>query len=194
MADSLLDAVDFFKRLPIVAEQAAQLSINSVAQRGGMKLIRDSILADIAFPRDYLTSDRLGLAQKARPGNLEAIIRARKRPTSLARFVAAGAPVGSRARVALRVRVSRKGSGKTFSKWAWLVRLSNGNIGLALRLKPGETLDNRYGEPAWLVPGSVALLYGPSVDQVFRHVSEDVAVPIGNMVSEEFFRQFARLA
>jgi hypothetical protein len=193
MADSLLDAVDFFKRLPGVAEQAAQLSINSVATRAGMTLIRRSILDEIAFPKDYLSGDRLAVAQKARPGDLEAVIRARQRPTSLARFAAPGTALGSRARIGVRVGV-RKGRGRTMRN-AWLVRLNNGNIGLALRLKPGERLDNK-NEPHryWLVPNRVALLYGPSVDQVFRHVSEDVAAPIGNMVAEEFFRQFARLA
>lgn len=194
MADSLLDAEEFFRRLPQVAEKSARLAINTVANRGGLTLARRSILDDIAFPRDYLTRDRLGVTKNATESSLEAVITARKRPTSLARFVAPGTPIGSRARVALRVQVSRKGSSKTFSKYAWLTNLRNGNIGLAVRLKPGETLDNRLGEPAWLVPGSVALLYGPSVDQVFRHVSADIAAPVGSMVSEEFLRQFARLS
>ncbi len=194
MAISLLDAIDGITRFPEVIDKAASLAINTVANRSGMTLLRKSILDDIAFPRDYLTGDRLGVTQNANPQRLEAVITARKRPTSLARFAAPGTPMGSRARIGIRVQVSKKGAPKTFGKYAWLTTLRNGNIGLALALKPGETLDNRYGEPAWLVPGRVALLYGPSVDQVFRHVSEDDAPKIGKMVYDEYNRQFARLS
>lgn len=192
MAISLLDAIKGIQSIPGVTDKAASLAINTVATRSGMTLLRRSILDDIAFPKDYLTDDRLGVRRKANPQHLEAVISARPRPTSLARFVQPGTPLGSRARIGLRVRVSKKSSGTTFGKYAWLTRLNNGNIGLALALKPGETLDNRYGEPAWLVPGRVALLYGPSVDQVFRHVSADDAPQIAQMVNAEFLRQFAR--
>jgi hypothetical protein len=192
VAISLLDAIAGIQTIPGVTDKAASLAINTVATRSGMTLLRRSILEDIAFPKDYLTNDRLGLRSKATPQNLEASITARPRPTSLARFVAPGTPLGSRARIGLRVRVSKKSGGTTFGKFAWLTRLNNGNIGLALALKPGETLDNRYGEPAWLVPGRVALLYGPSVDQVFRHVSADDAPQIASLVNAEFLRQFAR--
>lgn len=194
MAISLLDAITGIQSIPDVTDKAASLAINTVATRSGMTLLRRSILDDIAFPRDYLSADRFGLRKKAAPQDLEAVIRARKSPTSLARFVAPGTPLGSRARIGLRVQVSRKSSGSTFGKWAWLTRLNNGNIGLALALKPGEQLDNRYGEPAWLVPGRVALLYGPSIDQVFRHVSHDDAPQIARLVNDEFLRQFARFS
>lgn len=194
MAISLLEAINGFQKLPDYADRAASLAINTVATRSGLTLLRRDILEDIAFPRDYLTTDRLGVTKKANVNDLEAVITARKRPTSLARFVQPGTPLGSRARIGIRVKVSKSSSGKTFGKYAWLTQLRNGNIGLALALKPGETLDNRYGEPAWLVPGRVALLYGPSVDQVFRHVSEDDAPQIGRMTSDEFLRQLGRFS
>lgn len=193
MANSTLDAADFFRRLPDVADKAAQLAINSVAQRSGMTLIRRSVLAEIAFPKDYLNDDRLGVRKKAAPGDLEAVISARSRPTSLARFAAPGTALGSRAKIGVKVNV-KGGGGAKLLKQAWLVNLKNGNVGLAVRLKPGQTLDNRYkGVTAWLVQDKVALLYGPSVDQVFRDVSEKSAAPVGRMVNEEFLRQFARL-
>lgn len=194
MAISLLDAIEGIARIPEVTDKAASLAINTVANRSGLTLLRKSILDDIAFPRDYLTNDRFGVRSNATPQNLESRITARHRPTSLARFAQPGTPLGSRARVGVRVQVSKKKGAKNFGKWAWLTPLANGNIGLALALRPGEKVDNRYGEPAWLVPGRVALLYGPSVDQVFRHVSEDEAPKIGRMVNDEFNRQFARLA
>ena len=193
MAQTILDAVGYFQRLPGVAEKAAQLAINTVAERGGMTLIRRSILDDIAFPKDYLTKDRIGVTKKARPDDLEAVITARQRPTSLARFADPGTPLGSRARIGVKVQV-KNANGSTLLKQAWLTKLRNGNVGLAVRIKPGQTFAGRHDPiTQWLVPGRVALLYGPSVDQVFRDVSEKSAAPIGRMVMDEFNRQFARL-
>lgn len=167
------------------------MSINTVANRSGLKLIRSGILDEIAFPRDYLVGDRLKVKQNAKPGNLEAVIAARPRPTSLARF-AASTSVGSRAKIGVLVKLKKSGGG-TVLKQSWLVNLKNGNLGLAVRVKSSK-LDNKYdGIKTWLVPGKVALLYGPSVDQVFRDVSQTMAAPIGRMVTEEFLRQFRRL-
>lgn len=157
-------------------------------------MIRRSILDEVAFPKNYLNDERIGVKKRAVAGDLEAVIAARERPTSLARFAAPGTPLGSRARVGVRVQVKRT-NGVTTLKDAWMVRLKNGNVGLAVRLKPGQAIANRYkAVTAWLVPDKVALLYGPSVDQVFREVSEKSAAPISRMVTEEFLRQFARLS
>jgi bifunctional N-acetylglucosamine-1-phosphate-uridyltransferase/glucosamine-1-phosphate-acetyltransferase GlmU-like protein len=168
MAISILDAADLIQRLPGAADMAAQLAINTVADRGGMTLIRRSILDEIAFPKDYLTRDRIGVTKKARPGDLEAVITARQRATSLARFAAPGTSLGSRARIGVQVGVKRA-NGTTTLKNAWLTKLRNGNVGLAVRIKPGQSFKN-------------------------RDVSEKSAAPIGRMVLDEFNRQFARLA
>lgn len=199
-AEALAGAIDYFKRMPARSAKAARLAINDVATRGGMKLARDTMLDQVAFPKDYLGGDRLKVSRYATEGSLEAVITARKRATSLARF-APGQSVGTAPRMGVRVTV---GKGKTTTlRNAWLVRLKKGasldednyNIGLAVRLKPGEKLANKTkAHQSWLVPDVVALLYGPSVDQVFRDVAGDIAKPIADMVSDQFFRQFARLA
>ena len=75
---------------------------------------------------------------------------------------------------------------------AFLVRLKNNNIGLAVRLKPGEVLQN--SEKAVRLDNNVYLLYGPSVDQVFRSVADDKTPKILSDVTAEFLRQFARLS
>ena len=75
---------------------------------------------------------------------------------------------------------------------AFLVRLKNNNIGLAVRLKPGEVLQN--SEKAVRLDNNVYLLYGPSVDQVFRSVADDITPSIQQSVSRQFFRQFTRLS
>lgn len=191
MANSILDTADYFKTFPEATNRAAQLAINTVANRSGLKLARTEILNEIAFPRDYLTTDRLRVSQNATASNLEAVILARQRATSLARFVQGSTATGSRAKLGVTVKVKK---GKTVHlKQSWLVNLKNNNLGLAVRVKPGEKIDNKHGKTVWLVPDSVALLYGPSVDQVFRDVAEKIAGPVGELTQTEFHRQFQRI-
>jgi hypothetical protein len=196
---ALDDAIDYFTRVPEVSARAARLALNGVAKRGGMRLARDAILDQIAFPKDYLTGDRLAVTQFATEKSLETVISARKRATSLARF-AQGQPIGSKAKLGVRVTVGKGNA--TVLRDAWLVRLRKGasmsednyNVGLAVRLKPGERLSNKVSaHKSWLIPNAVALLYGPSVDQVFRDVAGDIAKPVADLVAAEFFRQFDRL-
>lgn len=198
--EGLADTVDYFARLPEVSARAARLAINQVATRGGMRLAQDAIYNQVAFPQGYLSGDRLQVRKYATENDLEAVIVGRKRATSLARF-ASGQPVGNVARGGIRVQV-KKGKSVVMRR-AWLVRLRRGasldednyNIGLALRVRPGESIAGKYSKhTSWLVPNSVALLYGPSVDQIFRDVAGDIAAPIARLVADEFFRQFARLA
>ncbi len=186
------DAQGVFKAFPDVASKTAAIAINQVMSRSGMQLIRGTIEEQIAFPKGYLSGDRLKIKQYAKADNPEGIIFARKRATSLARF-AAGQPIG---KPGITVRV---GSGSaTALRAAWLVRLKRGasltednyNVGLAVRIKPGDSISNKKDtHRGWLVPGRVALLYGPSVDQVFRSVADELALPIADLVAAEFFRQ-----
>lgn len=194
--DALAEAIDYFKVLPEKSSKAASMAINKVANRTGMTTARDEILKEIAFPKDYLQGDRLRVSRNATPDNLEAVIAARQRATSLARF-ARGGVIG---RAGVSVEVGRGSS--TLLRQAWLVRLKKGasltqdnyNVGLAVRIKPGDELRNKkYEHQSWLIPGVVALLYGPSVDQVFRDVADKISPKIMDQVEAEFFRNFARM-
>ncbi len=198
--EGLGDALQYFKTFPQQASRAAALAINQTLQRQGLKLIQHDMYEQVGFPRGYLNGDRLGVSQLASAGNLEGVIRARKRATSLARFAQPGTPVGSKAQTGITVRVRNGNS--TYLRGAWLVRLKKGasktednfNIGLAVRVKQGDRIAGKSSEHrSWLVPGRVALLYGPSVDQVFRDVAEDTGPEILKMVSTEFLRQLNRL-
>lgn len=199
--EGLEGAADFFARMPEQNAKAARLALNQIASRGALTLARKEILDQIAFPKDYLDASKLGVTKYATEADLEAVITGRKRATSLARFAAPGTPVGSALRSGVRVRVSKKGGGETLRK-AWLVRLRAGatltednyNIGLAVRVNPGEKIKGKSSaHQGWLVPGVVALLYAPSVDQVFREVATDISPHVADMVSQEFLRQFTRL-
>lgn len=196
-------AAKYFEALPAVASRALVLAINQTAERGGMKLIKASILAETEFPAGYLDSGpepsrKLQLV-KAYGGHMEAVIRARQRPTSLARFARGGLPGTGKARSGVSVTVN-PGSTR-FMKTAFLMRLragnsvsdSNHNVGLAIRLKPGQTIRNKRVQGVQL-DHNLILLYGPSVDQVFRDVAEQDAPEIASMAGDEFIRQFSRLS
>lgn len=198
----LRDIEDYFRNVPEVTTKAARLAINTVINRGGLKLIQDTMMNQVAFPNGYLKGDRLRVSKLATEKNLEGAIIARKRATSLARFAAAGTQIGSKGNSGVRVMVR---NGKSVQlRNAWLVRLRKGksltedqyNVGLAMRVKPGDSIAGKHSvHQAWLNPQhTVALLYGPSVDQVFSDVAEDVGPQILDMVASEFFRQFERLS
>ena len=195
-SDDLEGLATYFRTAADAAVPAMRMAINDVATRGGMALIREEMTDQIAFPRGYLTGDRIGVTKRATNANLEAVITGRKRATSLARFTSART-INQKGGVSVRVSRGRT----TYLKQAWLVRLKKGasldednyNIGLAVRLRPGEKLNKKTVHQSWLVAGQVALLYGPSVDQVFQEVAGDVVDPVSEMVEDEFFRQFARL-
>lgn len=190
LSKGLQNVERYFNALPDIAEKAASLAINDVAERTALPLARQDILGQVAFPADYLKRpDRLGISKKASPKSLSAKITARDRPTSLARFAPAQTPQNTR-KTGVRIEV-KKGSRKVLKR-AFLVNLKNGNIGLAVRLKEGEKIDNKRDEAARLAP-NVYLLYGPSIDQVFRDTAQDIEPQITSQLTKQFLRQFARL-
>lgn len=191
VASGLRDAIAFFREYPVIAEKAATLAINEAASRTGMVAIRRQMRDEINFPSGYLENKgRLRVARKATRTSLEAIIRGRDRVTSLARFASGQTPENTRGRP-IQVQVESKGKGK-FIRRGFLIRLKNGNIGLAYRVRPGEQL--KGSSAAIELQENVYLLYGPSVEQVFSGVAGDQAPDIANMVERHFLRQFARLA
>ncbi len=191
-----IDGLDrYFALAPRATTTSVRIAINQVAQRTGIRTLRDAMEEEVAFPKGYLTDPRrFGVTQLARDADLEAKITARSRPTSLARFASGAALIGNRGASALTVRVNP--SRRRSLKKAFLVRLRAGegpvtddsfNLGLAIRLRPGEVISNKTK----MVPfgGGLYLLYGPSVDQVFRDVALDKSVELADLVAAEFFRQ-----
>jgi hypothetical protein len=186
----LTDARDlsaYFARAPEIARKSARLALNQVADRIGLKKARALMRKQVAFPQGYLEDPtRFRVKKFAHETDLEAVIAGRTEPTSLARFARFGA---TKSGAVVTVKPGRP----RYMKRAFLIRLKNGNQGLALRLAPGEDLANRKLPAKRFGPG-VVLLYGPSVDQVFRTVAEDVSPEALDKLSEEFIRQFVRLS
>jgi hypothetical protein len=196
---SIGDFENFYKLFPQRASKAMSLSINDTARRVLVQQGKAQLTEEVAFPPGYLNSDRLGVAEFASPTALRAVVKGRDRPTSLQRFASAvGVPRPGRGGwVPVQSIMVRPGRRKLTNR-TFLVSLrrgdvATGNVGLAIRLRPGETLQgvDRFS-PIQLFP-NVYLLYGPSVDQAFQGVVADLAPKVIDNWSEEFYRQFERL-
>ena len=191
----LLDLENFLAAAPDITRRSAALALNDVLGGQGLARFRKAVAAEVAFPPGYV-DDKIEVAQKATPTRLVASLVGRQRPTSLARFATSGA-LG---KAGITVRV--KGS-SVFMKDAFLVRLNQGasisddgyNVGLAIRLKPGQVLNKKDTSRMVHLEKNVVLLYGPSVDQILRNEAADAESPeIVDAIATEFFRQFARLS
>lgn len=193
---SVLDLEKFLVAVPDTTRKAAAYSMNDVLSGQGLARYRKAVAAEVQFPAGYV-DDKINFVQHATPTHLQASIVGRQRPTSLARFATSGA-VGSKGGVTVRV----KNSSKTF-KDAFLVRLNQGNamtddgynIGLAVRLKPGQSLNKKDTSRMVHLEANVVLLYGPSVDQILRNEAAEAETPeVIDAIATEFFRQFARMS
>lgn len=191
MQDAYLVAVDGLSELDDISELApkiaryAQMAINTTARDRRSDSAKE-VRQQINFPARYLSgaNGRLTVSQKASPRRLEAAITGRDRPTSLARFANSRDPAASRRNGGVSVTVA-PGDTK-FMRGAFLMNLRGGNLGLALRLKPGETIRNKT--QVRRVSKGLYLLYGPSVNQVFRGVAEDGAPETADKLQREFLR------
>jgi hypothetical protein len=178
---------DFFRDFPEIAEQASVLAVNDVTARTAVPKAIQAINQDINFPTGYVKQN-LSITRKARKGSIEAVVTARDRPTSLARFAAGQTIANTRGRP---VKVEVKRGGTKVLKRGFLIQLKNGNVGLAVRVASGTL---RESQGAKQLGANLFLLYGPSVEQVFKGAAADLVPMIGNELSTQFIRQFTRLS
>lgn len=182
---------EYFAAVPGIAAQALSLSLNDTARGTALKAARRDITAQVNFPEGYLTAERLGVTEFATPTKLRAVITGRDRPTSLARFAKVTTGVKG------AVVTVHPGRTRTIPR-GFLVGLNRGvvaggNVGFAIRLGKGETVRNiREFNPIEIFP-DVFLLYGPSVNQVFGTVADDIKPEVASALRTEFLRQFDRL-
>ena len=172
-------------------EDSAADAINDTAVFA-RKLGSKEIRRRFNFKANYLDGGRLAIARRAKPNDLEAVIRGRDRPTSLARF-AQGTPTFGRQRTSPRVRVKAMGGARVIRNGFYMrlrsgsaiLRDENANVGLAVRLRPGERIKNKNEMAP--IGGNLYLLYGPSVGQVFR----TEAVELTDQVTAQLATRFA---
>lgn len=184
-----LEELQDLENLPQQVALAAQRAINKIVDRSKAESARQ-IRKKVNFPARYLTGERgrLTITKKASANSLEAVIRGKERPTSLAQF-ASNKAIGQ---AGVFVEVT---PGKSIEmKKAFLLRLPQGsaltdtkfNLGLAVRLRDGERVLNKKHMIA--IGKGLYLLYGPSVSQVFADVAEEQAPVAAAALEREFFR------
>jgi hypothetical protein len=200
-ASGIKEYARYLEQFPDIVPRAASMSLNQTAERKGLKLARERMVEQVAFPSGYLYPPRFAVTGRASPANLLAVIRGQFTPTPLARFSGSQRTRFQTARKHNRrvnrptIRVQVKPGRFVELPRAFLLTLRNGNIGLAIRLKPGEVLQHTIGAKV-ITSGplaGVALLYGPSVDQVFRSVAAEITPDLLLELESEFLRQFIRM-
>ena len=180
------EILDGFKEITERISTRAAQAINATARRYRTESSR-LMRKEVAFPARYLdssTDGRLRIKRSASASRLEAAIEGRFDATSLTRFVR-GAVATGRKEPTLRVSPDKT----TKIPTSFIMNLRSGNKGLAIRLKPGETIKNKRQMVSFSrKDANLYLLYGPSVDQVFRSVAQDVAPDAAEYLEREFIR------
>lgn len=180
-----LDDVSFVDLKPQIFA-AATRAINRTADfsRGHSA---DMMRRQYNFPGNYLdpAKGRLVVSKRAKTSNLEAMLTARARATSLARFMISGQV--NRMGVVIEMK---KGRSATLER-AFPVKLrgskgENSNLGLAVRTKGDVRPDNAY-KPSKLAEG-LWLLYGISVNQAFNYTREMTSKDAAVYLEDEFLR------
>lgn len=189
----------FLEAAPQRARQAMSIAMNTVIGKSGLAAYRRGVVAEINLPQSYVDA-RVTYDKAATPNDLTAKIIGRQRATSLARFATSGV-VGGKGGVSVQVK-TRGGSKRL--PGAFLIRLNSGpgitddnyNLGLAVRLKPGQVLKSKADMSKMVhLDANVVLLYGPSIDQVLSNSVIDKETPeVISATATEFYRQFDRLA
>jgi hypothetical protein len=162
----------------------ARETINDTV-RYGRAIAARQMEKETAFPRGYLTGEngRLSVARYASNNKLEGVIRGRDRPTSLARFVVGSPKLNKRGvNVVVAPGVQKKLEG------AFLIKLRNNNLGLAVRSKSAPRTAHKpkqLGSGLWL-------LYGPSVDQVFREIRTGLVPDLESYMQQTFEQKFEK--
>jgi hypothetical protein len=193
--DGLEKFADETGDLPRNVTTAITRSINRTLDRTRTRAAR-AILDQVAFPASYLgpARKRLWVRQRARNDSLFGSIEGRDSATSLARFAKQKVPTAGSQRPKgnkIDVRVKPGGGFKAIPR-AFLIKLRNNNVGLAVRT-------NGFAPPGAFKPKEISknlwLLYGPSVDQALlaatdgQGVYEELTPEALDFMTSEFNRQ-----
>ncbi len=163
-------------------------AVNTITRNARAEAAR-RMRKQVNFPAHYLSGEngRLTITKRASETDLSAAITGRHRPTSLATFA-----TSSRSKRSAGVTVQVQPGLSTRLPGAFFVNLRRGqsgalgNVGLAIRLPEGQQPSRAYkpkrlGRNLWL-------LYGPSIDQVFDDVADEMSPDLAEKLEAEFFR------
>ena len=200
-----------YSQFPGAVKAAFPKALNEGA-RFARKVSVEAIMKDTAFPTGYLDKpERFYVAQFATPEQPQAVLKARTRGTLLYEF-AVGHPLPEATRgtggknwfgisTAERRQLQRSrgvtviikpGAPKTIPEAFVIPLKDSGALGIAVKLKNGQfpAMLKKNFIRTELLNQEYYVLYGPSVDQVFRQVSEKVIPEVTSYLSAEFRRLF----
>lgn len=181
------------------ADKAANLSVHDTTVYG-RKEAKKKILQQVNFSPSYLDGQssqgrRLDTKFSKVNGLTSGIIVGRFRPTSLATFDAKQLTVPGKRKGKRKAGVTVNVRGRKRIGRGFMMALKNGNTGLAIRVDKGDKPNRRFnGKPLYKTQNSeVYLLYGPSVEQVFRSVAPEIAPDLSKNLNANFVRHYVRL-
>ncbi|MFL0802450.1 MAG: hypothetical protein K6L81_01945 [Agarilytica sp.] len=185
---------------PKVAARSAKLAVNDTLRWARVKASKE-VRSQINLTASYLNqTNRLFVSRFASDNRLSGVLSARRRPTQLAQFSAkqrvSRIRNGPAQRKGIRVKVKRSGTSKVL-RGAFFVKLKrgsqgDGNVGVAVRSTDGLNLRNA-GVSSGKNHSGFRVLYGPSVDQVFDTVREDLSPVLSGRLQTRFDHHFSRL-
>ena len=171
--------------IPSHVKKAAYRAVNRTSERARTKSGR-AIRQIVNLPARYLSGEdgRLQMSAPAGASRLERTITGRRRPTSLARF-----KIGDPTAKGLRVSVT-PGTAK-YIKRGFLIPLKGAggglsNLGLAMRTPDGKA--PRGALKPKMIGEGLYLLYGLSVDVLFRRVLGTLTPEVSDDLVAEFTR------
>ena len=185
-----------FDSLPANIAKAARIAVNAAAAKA-RTWSAQAVRKEVNLPARYVSpgEGRLTVATKASNSKLQAVVSARSRPTSLARFVQGSARAGQKgARIEVTPGAARYMPGAVF------VKLRRGaattdtafNLGLAVRTKGNRKPDGAY-KPIQMKNG-MWLLYGPSVAQALLNARNSGIWPdMTDKITEYLEQEFRRV-
>lgn len=174
-----------FSELPANLRAALIRSINNVVPNAHALAV-ERITEQVALTKGYVKS-RLYISQRANNTDPMAVISGRRRATQLRRyggtqlFTSAKLP-GKRRLAGTSVRV-KTGSGQKVLNHAWIIKLKYGESDAKQGLTMGIAQRTGSGRDDYRI------LYGPSVDQVFNGVKDEIRPDVEQMLADEWLRQ-----
>lgn len=189
LSQSLEGLAEVRQRLAALGEKAPRVMamvINRGADRARTRGV-SAIAAQVKLQKSYIR-DLLAVSKKASKADPDAVITGRKRPTLLFRYGAVQRTVparnGKRRKAGVSVNVKRK-SAPAEGKWFIVHRLKNSGASAVIsRFRRSSGVGNRWD--------GLKVLYGPSVDQLWRDVRDDVAPEVMEWAGTELVRQLER--
>lgn len=172
--------------------RAASMSINETL-RMSHGLIKKDMMASVNLPSSYfgtINEGRLRIAKYSKPEHLYGSLNARKRSTSLYRFLIGSAKRGA------DLRVGVKAGSNSVIKGSFAIRLKNGNMGFALRVK-GKVTSLRNSRKAKMLSPGLFLLYSVSISQMMKQTlknNDKIYNATSNYLNNRFISNLDRLS